>query len=125
MSEHDIAGEILAKAVNSQPPEVGGRAIKATYVPHLAKLIVAVGQTQEERRAIFAENRLLYEQHRIKMGRKILRAETAGDCMLRLPEHDLVEIKKRYPEARADAPKEDRQRFYRKLYRNNPEYRTG
>ena len=124
MASHDIAGEILAKAVNNLPSD-GGRSVKATYIPHMAKLVVDVGNVESMRRQIFKENAELYKENRVREFIKSGRPETGGDVQLRIPEYDLIWIKKNYPEARSEAPREDRRKFYTKLAKRNPEYRIG
>ena len=44
---------------------------------------------------------------------------------MRIPEYDLEILKQRYPEARDDAPMEERSTFFKNLYRKHPEYRIG
>jgi len=116
----DRDGHLLAAILNAEP--TAERRLKATYVPHLGTLVVE--RDQAVRRLIFEENRRLYEENRAKD--KILkRAEFAGGYPMQIPEFDLLELKKRYPEARNDAPKEDRIKFYKRLYLKHPEYRIG
>ena len=116
----DRSGKFWAHALNSQP--TAERKTKATYVPHLGTLIVE--QDQSVRKQIFEENRKLYNESRLRAS-ILKRPETAGGYPMRIPEIDLQELKKKYPEARADAPKEERMKFYIKLYKDHPEYRVG
>ena len=116
----DRQGKFIAAALNSEP--TAERRLKAVYVPHLGTLVVE--RDQAVRRAILEENRLLYEENRIK-AQILKRSDFAGGYPMQIPEFDLIQLKKLHPEARNDAPKEDRAKFYKKLYREHPEYRIG
>jgi len=119
-ARNDIRGEILAKTVNRMP--TAERTVKATYVPHLG--IMVVEKDQAGRLALFRENRLLYEENKVKQS-LLKRKDLAGGWPMRIPELDLEEIRKKHPESRYDAPVEERVKFFKKLYRDHPEYRIG
>ena len=115
----DEFGKRLAHNLNRLPTE-GGRVHKAVYVPHLQRLVVDT--QQQARLEILEDNRRLYlERHK----RYHERRDLAGGYPMRIPEYDLEILKQRYPEARDDAPMEDRNAFFKKLYRKHPEYRIG
>jgi hypothetical protein len=119
-AQADRDGHFLAAAINASP--TAERTAKAVYIPHLGQLVVE--RDQAVRLQIFEINRQMYEENKARD--KILkRAEFAGGYPMQIPEYDLIMLKQKYPEARNEAPKEDRINFYKKLYMRHPEYRIG
>ena len=119
--KRDAFGKMAADALNHQAPDP--LYVQHTrYIPHLGRLVT---QTEQANRLqILQENAMLYHENR-KRGTLLQRKEFAGSYPMRIPELDLVELRKRNPELRLDADKETRRRAMIKLYKAHKEYRIG
>lgn len=114
----DVFGAILENMVNSRPVE-GGILRKARYSPHQGRMELITEQA--DRMAILAENRELYKQRK---GNFKHRKETAGGYPMTIPKSDYDEIYKANPWLN-NCDKETKAKFFKKLYREHPEYRIG
>lgn len=118
----DTAGAIMADAIN-RLPEHGGRLVKASYVPHIGKIVKWTEDSDRE--LILLQNRVEYEQNRVRKYVRSPRSDLIGGYPMRIPEHDWHCIRKKHPEADYSSPFEVRNKFLKKLYLTHPEYRTG
>lgn len=114
----DVFGQILENQVNSSPCE-GGVIRKARYSPHQGRMETITEQAN--RNAILRENAELYKANK---GRFKHRRDLAGGVPLRIPTMDYQELYKANPWLNT-CDKETKAKFFKKLYREHPEYRIG
>ena len=116
--KQDSVGRIFENLVNTRPEE-GGLSRKASWCAHEGKLYV--DRQDAERIAILKENAELYKQRK---GRFNERTETAGGYPMAIPPQDYEEIYQANPWLHT-CDRITKANFFKKLYRDHPEYRIG
>lgn len=114
----DVFGAILENMVNTRPIE-GGVRRKARYCAHEGRMYTE--EEQVDREMILRENA---EKYKANKGRYGERKDMAGDVPLRIPKMDYYQLFQDFPHLNS-CSKEERAKFFRKLYREHPEYRIG
>ena len=116
--KQDSFGRIVENLVNTRPVE-GGLHRKASWCAHEGKLYV--DRQDAERMAILAENAELYKQRK---GDYRNRKESAGGYPMAIPPQDYQEIYDANPWLHT-CDKKTKADFFKRLYREHPEYRIG
>jgi len=114
----DSFGRILENMVNSRPFE-GGVSRKASYCAHEGVLYKQ--EAQANRNDILRENAILYNQNKRNLRH---RKDTAGGVPLRIPQMDYDQLYINNPWLNT-CDKETKAKFFKKLYKEHPEYRIG
>ena len=112
----DVFGKMAENMVNASPVS-GGVHRKASWCAHEKKLLLEIEQA--DRMAILLDNRRLYNENKGKA-----RNDLAGGVPLRIPKYDYYKL---YEDNSwlNQATKEEKAKFFKKLYREHPEYRIG
>jgi hypothetical protein len=113
-----VYGKILENLVNSRPNE-GGVLRKASYCAH--EDVLYKHQEDANRSLILQENAELYKQRK---GRYNERRETAGEFPMSIPPTDYADLYEANPWLKV-CDMQTRTKFFKKLYREHPEYRIG
>ena len=114
----DVFGAILENMVNTRPIE-GGVRRKASYCAHEGRIYTE--SEQADRMAILTENAAMYKANK---GRFTHRRDLAGGVPLRIPKLDYYQLYEDNPWLN-HCDKETKAKFFKKLYKEHPEYRIG